>query len=147
MATTVFIDGAAGTTGLDIAERLSGRDDLSLLILGEDERKHDAARREAFYAADFAILCLPDEAAREAVTLATGSAVRIIDASSAHRVTPGWVFGFAEMAAGQRDAIAACFYRENDPQLEGRWINRWYISRKNTTGVLRRIGCVCISEG
>jgi N-acetyl-gamma-glutamyl-phosphate reductase len=104
--TTVFIDGAAGTTGLDIAERLSDRDDLSLLMLGEAARKDDAARRDAFHAADFAILCLPDEAARAAVALAEGSQVRIIDASSAHRVTPGWTFGFAEMAAGQRAAIA-----------------------------------------
>ncbi len=107
MRPTVFIDGAAGTTGLDIAQRLGGRDDLSLLILDEAARKDDRARRDAFHSADFAILCLPDDAARQAVALAAGSSVRIIDASTAHRVAPGWTFGFAEMAAGQRAAIAA----------------------------------------
>lgn len=106
MPPVIFIDGAAGTTGLDIAERLGGRDDLSLLILDEGARKDDGARRHAFHAADFAILCLPDDAARQAVALAEGANVRIIDASSAHRVAPGWTFGFAELAAGQRDAIA-----------------------------------------
>jgi N-acetyl-gamma-glutamyl-phosphate reductase len=106
MGISIFIDGAAGTTGLDIAERLAGRPDLSLIILDDDQRKSAAARREAFGDADFAILCLPDDASREAVTLAEGTNVRLIDASSAHRVAPGWVFGFAEMAAGQREAIA-----------------------------------------
>lgn len=107
MTFSVFIDGAAGTTGLDIAERLGTRDDLSLIILDEERRKDSTARREAFGDADFAILCLPDDAAREAAALATGTSVRLIDASSAHRITPGWVYGFAEMAAGQREAIAA----------------------------------------
>lgn len=107
MRPTVFIDGAAGTTGLDIAERLGGRDDLTLLILDEAARKDDRARRDAFHSSHFAILCLPDDAARQAVALAAGSSVRIIDASTAHRVAPGWTFGFAEMAAGQRAAIAA----------------------------------------
>jgi N-acetyl-gamma-glutamyl-phosphate reductase len=103
---TVFIDGAAGTTGLDIAERLAGRSELSLIVLDEERRKQAAARRQAFGDADFAILCLPDAAAREAVTLAEGTKARIIDASSAHRVAAGWTFGFAEMAASQRAAIA-----------------------------------------
>jgi N-acetyl-gamma-glutamyl-phosphate reductase len=114
MTVSVFIDGAVGTTGLDIAERLSARDGLSLIILSDDARKNDGARRDAFHAADFAILCLPDDAARAAVKLAKGANVRIIDASSAHRVTHGWTFGFAEMAAGQRAAIGAA-HRVSNP--------------------------------
>jgi N-acetyl-gamma-glutamyl-phosphate reductase len=106
MTIRVFIDGAVGTTGLDIAERLAGRPELSLITLDEERRKSAEARRAAFAEADFSILCLPDAAAREAVALAEGTATRIIDASSAHRVAPGWTFGFAEMAAGQRAAIA-----------------------------------------
>jgi N-acetyl-gamma-glutamyl-phosphate reductase len=98
MAHKVFIDGAAGTTGLEIAERLAGRDEFALLVLGEEERKSADARRAALAEADFAILCLPDDAAREAVALAEGSGVRIIDASTAHRTSPGWVYGFPEIS-------------------------------------------------
>jgi N-acetyl-gamma-glutamyl-phosphate reductase len=98
MAHKVFIDGAAGTTGLEIAERLAGRDEFALLVLGEEERKSADARRAALAEADFAILCLPDDAAREAVALAEGSDVRIIDASTAHRTSPGWVYGFPEIS-------------------------------------------------
>ena len=104
MSRTIFIDGAAGTTGLEIVERLAGRNEFSLLILDDDQRKSETARRDAFHAADFAVLCLPDDAAREAVALAAGSKVRIIDASSSHRVTPGWVYGFPEIVG--RDKIA-----------------------------------------
>ena len=107
MTVRVFIDGAAGTTGLDIAERLAGRDDIALIVIDDDRRKDAVARREAYDAADVAILCLPDEAAREAVALAAGSKARIIDASSAHRTARDWVYGFAESAAGQREAIAS----------------------------------------
>ena len=106
MPVSVFIDGAVGTTGLDIAERLGARSDVALIALDDARRKDDGARRDAFHAADIAILCLPDDAAREAVALAAGSTVRIIDASSAHRVADGWVYGFAESASGQREAIA-----------------------------------------
>ena len=106
MTVQLFIDGAAGTTGLEIADRLGARSDIRLITLDDAQRKDAGARRDAFHAADIAILCLPDDAAREAVALAEGSAVRIIDASSAHRVAPGWTFGFAEMVAGQRQAIA-----------------------------------------
>ena len=113
MTMSVFIDGAAGTTGLDIAERLAGRGELSLIVLDDARRKSADARREAFGDADFAILCLPDDAAREAVVLAEGTNARIIDASSAHRVTLGWTYGFAEMCAGQRDAIAAASHVSN----------------------------------
>ena len=94
--TTVFIDGAAGTTGLEIHERLAGRADLSIVTLDEARRKDAGARREALNDADIAILCLPDDAAREAVALITGD-TRVIDASSAHRVAPGWTYGFPEL--------------------------------------------------
>ena len=104
MTAIVFIDGAAGTTGLEIADRLAGRGEFSLLALDEASRKDQAARRDAFHSADFAILCLPDDAAREAVPLAEGSRARIIDASSAHRVAPGWTYGFPEVIG--REAVA-----------------------------------------
>lgn len=105
MARSVFIDGAAGTTGLEIAERLEGRAEFELVVLGDDRRKDPAARAEALNTSDFAILCLPDDAAREAVALIEpGSNVRVIDASTAHRVTPGWVYGFPEVSG--RDAVA-----------------------------------------
>lgn len=104
MTHTVFIDGAAGTTGLEIVERLAPRADFELLILDDIQRKSVDARREAFHAADFAVLCLPDDAAIEAVALAEGSKVRIIDASSAHRVAPGWTYGFPELVG--RDHVA-----------------------------------------
>lgn len=107
MSFKVFIDGGAGTTGLEIADRLSGRDEFRLVEIDADARKSAEARRTAMAEADFAILCLPDDAAREAVALAEGLPVRFIDASSAHRVADGWTFGFAEMAKGQRDAIIA----------------------------------------
>jgi N-acetyl-gamma-glutamyl-phosphate reductase len=102
---TVFIDGGVGTTGLEIADRLAGREEFSVLVLDGERRKDQGARKEAFHAADFAILCLPDEAAREAVALAQGSGSRIIDASSAHRVAPDWTYGFPELTG--RDAVAA----------------------------------------
>jgi N-acetyl-gamma-glutamyl-phosphate reductase len=102
---TVFIDGAAGTTGLEIVERLAPRAEFELLFLDDEQRKDPAARRDAFHAADFAVLCLPDEAAVEAVALAADSKARIIDASSAHRTAPGWTYGFPELTG--RDKVAA----------------------------------------
>lgn len=105
MTIQVFIDGAAGTTGLEIVERLAPRPEFELIVLDDEQRKSADARREAYHAADFAVLCLPDEAAVEAVALAEGSAVRIIDASSAHRVAPGWTYGFPELVG--RDKVAA----------------------------------------
>jgi N-acetyl-gamma-glutamyl-phosphate reductase len=98
----IFIDGEAGTTGLQIAERLAQRDDLELLQLSELERKDSASRRVALNAADIAILCLPDAAAREAVALVENPTTRIIDASTAHRAANGWEYGFPEYNAGQR---------------------------------------------
>ncbi len=104
MTSTVFIDGGAGTTGLEIVERLAGRVEFELLVLDEARRKDHAARREALHEADFAVLCLPDDAARAAVALAEGSKVRIVDASTAHRTAPGWVYGFPEVSG--REAVA-----------------------------------------
>lgn len=106
MSITVFIDGAVGTTGLEIADRLAGRSEFALLTLDEAQRKSAKARQEAYHSADFAVLCLPDDAAIEAVALATGSKVRIIDASSAHRVAAGWTYGFPEVT-GQAAVAAA----------------------------------------
>lgn len=104
MTSQIFIDGAAGTTGLEIVERLAPRAEFELILLDDAQRKRTEARRDAFHAADFAVLCLPDEAAIEAVALAEGSKVRIIDASSAHRVNPAWTYGFPEVIG--RDKIA-----------------------------------------
>ncbi|MEX2206522.1 MAG: N-acetyl-gamma-glutamyl-phosphate reductase [Myxococcota bacterium] len=106
MTPRVFIDGHMGTTGLRIRDWLAGRDDLELFELPEAKRKDTAARREALASADLAVLCLPDDAAREAVALASGTRARILDASSAHRVSPGWVFGLPELAPEQRSLIA-----------------------------------------
>jgi N-acetyl-gamma-glutamyl-phosphate reductase len=107
MAAKVFIDGEAGTTGLQIRERLAGRADLDLLSLPDAQRKDVEARRERLNSADAVILCLPDDAAREAVALIESPAVRVIDASTAHRTAPGWVYGFPELKPGQRAAIQA----------------------------------------
>lgn len=106
MTHTIFIDGEAGTTGLEIRERLEARTDLELILLGE-RRRDVEARREALNSADAVILCLPDDAAREAVSMIANPSVRVIDASTAFRVDPAWTYGFAEMDAGQRAAIAA----------------------------------------
>ena len=105
MTHTIFIDGEAGTTGLEIRERLETRRDLQLMLLGE-RRRDVEARREALNTADAVILCLPDDAAREAVGMVENPAVRIIDASTAYRVDPDWTYGFAEMAPGQGERIA-----------------------------------------
>ncbi|MBY4722178.1 MULTISPECIES: N-acetyl-gamma-glutamyl-phosphate reductase [Burkholderia] len=102
----VYIDGDQGTTGLLIHERLRGRTDLQLITLPDAERKDPVRRAEAINAADIAILCLPDAAAREAVAFIRNPAVRVIDASSAHRTQPDWVYGFPEMADGHAQTIA-----------------------------------------
>lgn len=100
----VFIDGSAGTTGLRIADRLAQRKDLELILLSDQLRKDPAARKDALFAADIAFLCLPDDAAREAVALAEGSSVKIIDTSTAHRTSDSWAYGFPELAK-QRERI------------------------------------------
>ena len=107
MAHTVFIDGEEGTTGLQIRQRLEGRDELDFIRLPNDKRKDAAARREALNQADLAILCLPDDAAREAVAMIDNPATRVIDASTAHRVADGWVYGFPEMTPDHADRIAS----------------------------------------
>jgi N-acetyl-gamma-glutamyl-phosphate reductase len=106
MAHSVFIDGEAGTTGLQIRQRLAGRSDLELVSIDPARRKDPAARAELLNAVDVAILCLPDEGAKEAVSLITNPKVAVVDPSTAHRVAPGWVFGFPEWKPGQRAAIA-----------------------------------------
>ncbi len=106
MTKSVFIDGAAGTTGLEIADRLAGRSEFMLIVLDDDRRKDVGARRAALNNADFVILCLPDDAAKEAVAMTTSSRTRIIDASTAYRVDPDWAYGFAEYRDGQRERIA-----------------------------------------
>ena len=106
MAAKVFIDGEAGTTGLQIRERLIGRDDIDLLSIDPARRKDADARAELLNMADAVILCLPDDAAREAVSLIDSGTTRIIDASTAYRTHPEWTYGFAEMGRGaQREAI------------------------------------------
>ena len=105
MAFNIFIDGGAGTTGLEIAERLEGREEFSLVRLSDAERKDPDCRRTALNFADFVILCLPDDAAREAVAMiAPDAGTRIIDASTAHRTAPGWIYGFPEVVG--REVVA-----------------------------------------
>ena len=107
MPAKIFIDGEVGTTGLQISSRLAARADIELLQIEAARRKDRSARAEALNAADIAILCLPDAAAREAVELVENPATRIIDASTAHRAVDGWVYGFPEYDAGQRARIQA----------------------------------------
>jgi N-acetyl-gamma-glutamyl-phosphate reductase len=102
----VFIDGDQGTTGLQIHDRLRNRTDLKVITLPAEERKDLRRRGEAINACDIAILCLPDAAAREAVSAIVNPRVRVIDASSAHRIDPDWTYGFPELVAGQSDRIA-----------------------------------------
>ncbi len=107
MKPKVYIDGQEGTTGLQIFERLGGRTDIELLQIDSARRKDKAERKKLLNAADVVILCLPDDAAREAVSLIDNDATRIIDASTAHRTAPGWVYGFAELTRNQREKIRA----------------------------------------
>lgn len=101
----IFIDGSAGTTGLNIKERLLYRKDLSVSVLPEDLRKDKNAREDALNSADVVFLCLPDDAAKEAVAMINNPAVKVIDTSTAHRVQSGWAYGFPELA-GYREKIA-----------------------------------------
>lgn len=105
MAVKIFIDGQAGTTGLRIHERLADRNDLTMITLTEETRKDPEARRAAILESDVTFLCLPDDAAREAVALAGDADVRIIDASTAHRTNPDWAYGFPELSPEHREKI------------------------------------------
>lgn len=97
MKTKIFIDGKAGTTGLRIEERLSGRDDVEIVSLPEELRKDPVARKEIMNSVDVVFLCLPDSAAIEAVSMIENENVVVIDASTAHRTNPDWAYGFAEL--------------------------------------------------
>lgn len=105
MTTTVYVDGQEGTTGLRIHEVLAARRDIELLKIAPDKRKDAAERARLLNAADVAFLCLPDAAARDAVAMVTNPNTCLIDASTAHRTAPGWVFGLPELAPGQREAL------------------------------------------
>jgi len=111
MTTTLFIDGAAGTTGIQIRERLAGRGEFRLLTLDDAARKDDAARAEAINAADIVLLCLPDEAARQSVAMIANETTRVIDASTAHRTAQGWVYGLPEISG--REAVATARFVSN----------------------------------
>ena len=105
MSVKVFIDGAAGTTGLEIRERLESRREVSLVVLDDARRKDASAREAALNESDMVILCLPDDAARQAVSLISNPAVRVIDPSTAHRVSEGWVYGFPEIEKKRREEL------------------------------------------
>lgn len=101
----IYIDGQAGTTGLQIRDRLLARDDLELIEIPDALRKDPQARKERMAAADLVFLCLPDAAAIEAVALMEGLDTKIIDASTAHRTSPEWVYGFSELSKDQKEAV------------------------------------------
>jgi len=105
MAVKIYIDGQEGTTGLKILERFEGRNDIELLKISEDKRKDLNERKKFINASDFTFLCLPDVAAREAVSLVENDSVRIIDASTAHRTNPDWAYGFPELSPAHREKI------------------------------------------
>lgn len=108
MKPKIFIDGEHGTTGLQIRQRLAARKDLDVLSIPEAERRNRAAREDFLKSADIAILCLPDDAAKESVAILDGqNSTRIIDTSTAHRVHPDWAYGFAELDAAQAQRIAS----------------------------------------
>ncbi|MEH3037593.1 MAG: N-acetyl-gamma-glutamyl-phosphate reductase [Sphingomonas adhaesiva] len=113
MSIRVFIDGAVGTTGLEIRERLSDRPEIALVTLDDAQRKDAAARAQALNAADIVILCLPDDAARDAVAMIANDRTRVIDASTAHRVADGWTYGFAELDPANANRIATARFVSN----------------------------------
>lgn len=111
--TKIFIDGRAGTTGLQIESRMALREDTELIVLPEERKKDPAARKEAINAADYVFLCLPDAAAKEAAAMVENSHTRVIDASTAHRTDPAWAYGFPELSEGHRKAIETAQFVAN----------------------------------
>lgn len=109
--TKIFIDGAAGTTGIQIRERLDGRTEFDLITLDDAQRKDDAARAGAINAADIVLLCLPDEAAKQSVAMIANETTRVVDASTAHRVAPGWVYGLPEISG--RETVSQARFVSN----------------------------------
>ena len=107
MAYKIFIDGKEGTTGLRIADRFKNRSDIEILEISEEKRKDAAERKKLINASDYTFLCLPDVAAVEAVSLVENDHTKIIDASTAHRTNPDWVYGLPELSKEQRKAVAA----------------------------------------
>ena len=114
MKPVIFIDGREGTTGLQIYDRLTPRQDIELLLIDEEKRKDPAERKKCLNAADLVFLCLPDEAAREAVAMIDNPNTRVIDASTAHRTAPGWDYGFPELSPHHRARIV-CSKRVANP--------------------------------
>jgi len=110
MKPKVYIDGKEGTTGLQIYERLALRDDIELLLIDEAKRKDADERKKLINAADITFLCLPDAAAKEAVSFVEKDSARIIDASTAHRTAPGWAYGIPELSDAHKDAIVHAKY-------------------------------------
>ncbi|MCQ2442452.1 MAG: N-acetyl-gamma-glutamyl-phosphate reductase [Oscillospiraceae bacterium] len=113
MKPKIYIDGQAGTTGLQIMDRLKSRTDIELMLIADDKRHDDVERKRLMDQADLIFLCLPDKAAVEAVALAEGSKCRIIDASTAHRTNPNWVYGYSELNPTQKEAIQNAKYVAN----------------------------------
>ena len=111
--TKIFIDGRAGTTGLQIESRMALREDTELIVLPEELKKDPSARKDAINAADYVFLCLPDAAAREAAAMVENDHTRVIDASTAHRTDPGWAYGFPELSEGHRKAIETAQFVAN----------------------------------
>ena len=113
MAPKIFIDGEHGTTGLQIVSRLQDRSDIDLMSMPAEQRRDQDVRTKFLREADIAILCLPDDAARESVALAADAGTRFIDASTAHRSNPDWAYGFAELSPGQAERIAEAQFVSN----------------------------------
>ena len=111
--TKIFIDGRAGTTGLQIESRMALREDTELIVLPEEMKKDPSARKDAINAADYVFLCLPDAAAKEAAAMVENSHTRVIDASTAHRTDPAWAYGFPELSEGHRKAIETAQFVAN----------------------------------
>ena len=139
----IFIDGQAGTTGLQIHERLSVRTDIELIEIDPTERKNPDAKQSIIDQADVVVLCLPDDAAREAVRNTKNTHTRFIDASTAHRVNPDWTYGMPELMPGQRDAIASARLVSNPGCYPTGFLAA--VKPLMSTGVLARNALISIS--